>query len=366
MFNRLSFIIGITALALIVGVFVSPSVEKVEAQDFGTGPWTASFYNNTGFTDPVVATTTYTTLNFNWGAGAPLDQNGVAVPGVGADNFSVRFASAQNFNAGTYTFTVTVDDRARLFLNDTQVIDITTPNTTQSAQVVLAGGIVNMRVEFIEFTDAAFLQVQWGVAGAATPVPGVTPGVDPGTGVIVEAPTAGPPPPTGLPDIPPGFLRATVIRASVLNVRQAPSTGAARIGRILRGQTYAVLGRDPDARWFLLQFSGFQGWAYGYYLFIDGNEFNAPIVSGNALFDLAGQTDYGVRAQSEAGLKLRAAPTTRSEQIGRIDWGAIMPVVGRTAGGSWWKVVWKSTVGWVYSPFMEIIDGNIRDVPVEG
>lgn len=359
--KSLFLLLTLGALGLLSGLLFSRgTTSPVLAQDFGTGPWAATFYNNPTFTAPSVASTTYTVLNLNWGTGAPTDAAGTPLAGVNADNFSAMFTSSQVFNPGTYTFSLTVDDRAKLFLNNTLVIDNTTPGTTATASAVLAGGTVNMRVEYIEVSSVAFLQLSWLVAGGGggTPATGLPPGVTL-TPTLTPAPTA-----TGLPPIPPGALTATVIRASVLNVRQAPSTGAARLGRLLRGQTYAVIGRDPEARWFLLQLSGFQGWAFGYYLFIDGNEFSAPVVSGNALIGLAGQPDYGVRAQTEAGMRLRAAPTTASEQIGRIDWGAFLPVVGRSPSGLWWKVVWKNTVGWVYSPFLRVVEGDIRNVPI--
>jgi len=66
-------------------------------------------------------------------------------------------------------------------------------------------------------------------------------------------------------------------------VRGGPSAYADRLGSVLRGQTYAIVGRDENARWFLLQLSGYQAWASGYYLYINGNEFNAPIVSSYSL-----------------------------------------------------------------------------------
>ena len=124
-----------------------------------------------------------------------------------------------------------------------------------------------------------------------------------------------------------------------------------------------MVGRDANARWFLLQLSNKQAWSLGYYLAVNGNEFNAPVVSsfvtqGNP----AAQT--GVVALARAGLRLRAEPTVASPQIGRVTWGAIVPVTGRTGGdGAWWRIIWKGTEGWVYSPYMDLLEGDIRDVP---
>lgn len=181
---------------------------------------------------------------------------------------------------------------------------------------------------------------------------------------IVATVTPSIPTPTPLPPIPEGALTGTVIRARVLLVRDAPFMGAPVVGRILRGQTYAVVGRDDDARWFLLQLSDRQAWAWGYYLFINGNEFNAPVVS--AFITTGNPAAYtGVVGQASNGLKLRAAPTTESEQIGRITVGDIMPIIAVNADRSWYKVIYKDTVGWIYSPYMRVVEGDLNVLPVE-
>jgi len=46
-------------------------------------------------------------IMFNWGAGSPD-------PTIPTDHFSVRWSGIFNLNAGSYTFTVTVDDGFRL------------------------------------------------------------------------------------------------------------------------------------------------------------------------------------------------------------------------------------------------------------
>ena len=361
MLKRLLWGFGIMLVALMSGIFFfRDTAAPVEAQ----AVWTASYFDDTTFTN-LIATTSYSGLNLNFGLGAPVDATGVPIANMPVDNYSAIYNSTQSLAPGNYTLTISVDDRARVTANGIEIFNITTPNTTQS-RVVAIQGTTNFAITFIEFTDTAFIQFQITPAGGGGGVIPTAPGGF-GTPILTLTPTNTPlPTATFLPAIPPGALTATVINASVLNARLSPTTGAPRVARLLRGQTYQVLGRDPDARWFLLQLSGFQGWSYGFYLYIDGNEFNAPIVSGNALFDLAGQPDYGVRAQTEAGMRMRAAPTTSAVQNGRIDWGAFVPVIGRTPSGVWWKIVWKGTVGWVYSPFLRVVEGDIRNVPIEG
>ena len=272
MFKR--FVIFATALVCIVFVVAN----TLSAQEFGTN-WTGIFYNNNQLADPATSTITgINGLNFNWASGPPV-VNGVLVTGINNDRFSARFSSTQNFQQATYRFTVTFDDKVRVRVDGQQVFeefnDLPEFPKTRSFDVTLAAGAHNLAVEYVEETGQAVLQLQWslGAGGGGTVGPSPTFGPSPTPG-----PTATPAP-TGIPAVPSGVLSATVIRAAVLNVRAAPFLGADRVGRILRGQTYAVVGRDPDARWFLLQLSDRQAWAWGFYLAVNGNEFNAPVVS---------------------------------------------------------------------------------------
>jgi hypothetical protein len=336
-------------LVLVITVLVLTASLALE---FGVG-WTGVFYNSTNFTGNVAATiTNINGLNFNW-PGAPII-NGVVVPNVGENNFSARFTSSQTFVQGRYQFTVTYDDNVRVLIDGANVFEDFSggPVKTRTFDRDMTAGVHTLTVEFVEVTAEAVLQFQWFIAGTApTAGPTATPG-----------PTSTPAP-TSPPPVPSGALSATVIRAAVLNARSAPFLGADRVDRLLRGQTYAVVGRDPDARWFLLQLSNKQAWALGYYLAINGNEFNAPVVSA---FVTQGNpaAATGVVAQTQAGMKLRAEPSVVSAQIGRITWGAILPVIGRSPNGEWWRVVWKGTEGWVYAPFLRIIEGDLNSVPV--
>jgi uncharacterized protein YraI len=101
-----------------------------------------------------------------------------------------------------------------------------------------------------------------------------------------------------------------------------------------------------------------------FYPFINGNEFNVPVVSTFVLMET--RLRSAVWSPAFAGLKLRAEPTVNSEQIGRIGWGDVMAVVGRTRSGAWLQVVYKGTTGWVYEPYTRIVEGEINSVPIVG
>lgn len=353
MSQRKAALLGLLVITILFGSIVG----MIQAQEFGTN-WSATLFPSNNLSGTGVSVGGINGINYNWGANPP-NINGITVTNCPnsptcADNFSIRFTSTQTFQAATYTFTVSSDDGVRLIIDGQTVIDkfIGRALTTDTVQRPMTAGPHNITVEYFEGIDQAVIQVQWGASGAApTFGPSPTPG-----------PTA-PPAPTGLPAIPGGAITATVIRAVVLNVRSGPSAYSDRLGSIRRGQTYQVVGRDDKARWFLLQLSGFQAWALGYYLYINTNEFNAPVVSSFALGGNPAAVSGNV-AISYSTLKLRAQPNIYSEQIGRITWGGTMGITGKTRSGEWWRVVWKGTEGWAWSAFLRVVEGSIDNVPI--
>lgn len=346
------------AMAVVVFGAISLVSTPVQAQAFTGSNWTGEYFNDANFTPPAAFTKVDQVLNFNFGAGSPTNGQ-VTLP---VDNFSIRWSGTQQVaTAGTYQFTVLREDDVRVTVNGIVIIPFTGQDigTAQvvSGTVALNAGPATMTVEFRAFTGNAsinfYYQLVGGGGGLQTPGFAFTPTV-----TLTASRTP-------LPAIPPGALTATVIRASVLNVRDAPTTGGRKLGQILRGETYQVLGRDADARWFLLQLGGYQGWSYGYYLFVNGNEFSPPITSPFGTLGVPGGfPDTGVVAQSTATLVLRDVPSVAGTQIGRVTWGGFLPVVGRTGDGFWYQVAWKGTIGWVYSPFTKITQGDINNVPV--
>lgn len=359
-------------VAVAVALFVLGAAAMVSAQAISYGgTFAAAYYNNPTLTgSPVISEFITNGLNIDWGTGSPRPDR----PDFPVDNWSAQFAGTPVFNAGVYEFIVSSDDGVRVFIDGVLVLDrfVGRTFTTDTFQQTLSAGAHQLRVEYFDGVDRAALQVGWRqVTGSVQPTtvfpPGFPTATPFGTPFFTPGPSPTPPPPTatGLPAIPPGALSGTVIRAQVLLVRSGPFLGAPVAGRVLRGQTYQVIGRDTDARWFLLQLSSGQGWVWGYYLNVNGNEFNAPVASS---FVTAGNPAAltGVVGQSQSGLRLRAAPDVTSAQIGRIPWGDILPILGRTDGGDWYQVVFRGTTGWVAAAYVDIIEGNAASVPIAG
>lgn len=149
--------LGIFVLSLMCLAIGSRNVQA----EFGTN-WTAVFFNNTTFSGvPTAIISDINGVNFNWPDIPSIA--GVPVVGIGADSFSARFISTQNFTQGTYQFTITYDDNARVNIDGNEVFNDFTggPVKTRTFNRNMTTGPHTMQVDFVEISAAAVIQLQW-------------------------------------------------------------------------------------------------------------------------------------------------------------------------------------------------------------
>lgn len=124
--------------------------------------WTAEYFNNADLAGaPALVRGEGGAIDYAWGFGSPA-------PGViNNDFFSARWNRAVNLAAGTYRFHVRVDDGARLFVNNRLIIDQWRQQgaTDFSAEIGLPGGVVPVRLEYVEFTGNAQVRLSWEQVG---------------------------------------------------------------------------------------------------------------------------------------------------------------------------------------------------------
>jgi PKD repeat protein len=121
----------------------------------GTG-LRGDYFSGANFNSAVL-TRTDATVNFSWGTSQPL-------AGVNADNFSVRWSGkVLPQYSQVYTFSVTSDDGARLWVNGRQIVNRwNTGNATASGTIALtAGQPVPIVLEYFESTNKAKAQLLW-------------------------------------------------------------------------------------------------------------------------------------------------------------------------------------------------------------
>ena len=126
----------------------------------GTGlpdddPWYVEFFDNPDLSGSPVATRIDTSLDNDWGLGAPA-------AGVPVDGFSVRWTQPLPFQAGFYQFTTTTDDGVRLWVDGQLLIDAWRPmRSTRSATVWLDEGWHDVRMEYFERSGWAIAKLSW-------------------------------------------------------------------------------------------------------------------------------------------------------------------------------------------------------------
>ncbi len=104
-------------------------------------------------------------VDFNWGEGSP----GPAIP---VNGFSARWTRTRQFREGTFHFTITTDDGARLWVDNTLLIDEWHDGLgTYAADLYLTRGAHTLRIEYYENVGGAMIQFDWTQAEAPTPTP---------------------------------------------------------------------------------------------------------------------------------------------------------------------------------------------------
>lgn len=96
-------------------------------------------------------------VDFQWGSGSPD-------PSIGANTFSVRWTGQIDIPSDdTWTFTLRIDDGARLWIDDQLVIDAWQDQapTEHAAAVALAPGLHDLRLEYYENGGGAVCQLSW-------------------------------------------------------------------------------------------------------------------------------------------------------------------------------------------------------------
>jgi hypothetical protein len=350
--------IGILLVVVLAAAFLSLTSAPASAQQTGTN-WVGQYFNDTALAAPVGSPEPYPNgIRVNWGGGPPLKaDNATPVAGIGTDNFSARFTSTQVIAAaGTYTFTIYVDDGVRVILNGTNVLDQFNQNTTANyrtftfQQTFSANQTVNMVVEYVEFTGSALLVFQWGLSG--------------GGGI---SPTAGPTP----TPVPAATGMIHTVRGNAL--RTGPYLGASMIGVVRPNIAFPILEQNFDEGlfpWYKIQDNhGRVGWVSGRYLNVTGDLSKIPTT--RTIFDeIDNPTDLprllDVTGYTRSTMNFRRRPSQRTDLLGQIPWGDAVQVIGRTVQGGqnfWLQVRYKDVVGWIYAPFVKL-EGVVDAVPI--
>ena len=144
---------------------MSVTFDSATAPAAGKGNGFTGFYFGTTNFDGAAIIRLDESIDFNWGADAPLR-------GVGTDHFSIIWAAELEAPAtGQFTFTVNADDHAHLFLSENLIVSARTrvgeaPRPASSEPIALeAGRRYPIKLMFTEGIGAARARLEWSGPG---------------------------------------------------------------------------------------------------------------------------------------------------------------------------------------------------------
>ncbi|MGE3913091.1 MAG: PA14 domain-containing protein, partial [Chloroflexota bacterium] len=160
------------------------------------GQFRAEYFANTALSGSPKISRCEPGISFRWGTGGPGS-------GLSADNFSVRWKGQHDFEAGTYTFRVFVDDGVRLRVDGDLILDEWQSQARGfTVERSMSAGPHEIEVEYFEGGGGASAEVSWSRTGGATnPTPTHTPTSAPAATATRTPvpPTATSVPPTSTP-----------------------------------------------------------------------------------------------------------------------------------------------------------------------
>ena len=119
--------------------------------------WQAEYFNNIALDGSPALIRAEQAIDYEWGTTSPAPDI------INPDTFSARWTRDITVQPGQYQFTVTVDDGARLWVNNRLLIDAwdVQVETTYQREVALSGGETPIRLEYFENGGLATAQLSW-------------------------------------------------------------------------------------------------------------------------------------------------------------------------------------------------------------
>jgi hypothetical protein len=132
--------------------------------------WRGEYYANRELQGNPVLVRNDGYVDFNWGEGSP----GPTVP---VNGFSARWTRIRQVREGTFRFTITADDGARLWIDSTLLIDEWHDGLgTYVDDLHLTPGAHALRIEYYENSGGAMIQFDWQQVEEPAPTPTPTTG----------------------------------------------------------------------------------------------------------------------------------------------------------------------------------------------
>ncbi len=119
--------------------------------------WRAEYFENPGLSGQPRLVVFESAFGHDWGLGSPS-------PEIPVDGFSARFTRRMHFEKGTYLFTLSGDDGARVWIDGKILIDAWSVGIKDKVQAKIRleqAGDYEVQVAYFENTGRAFVNLDW-------------------------------------------------------------------------------------------------------------------------------------------------------------------------------------------------------------
>ncbi|GIL08543.1 MAG: hypothetical protein BroJett033_0540 [Chloroflexota bacterium] len=165
----------------------------------------------------------------------------------------------------------------------------------------------------------------------------------------------------GVPVRPSLAVPHIVVNTSFLNVRSGPGAQFMPVATAAGGSEFSVVGRTPDGVWLLVQGPFGQGWVNQEFVVFRGVYDNVAIIPYASAAGVLATPTVVIGGPTV----LYVAPGTNFGAAGTITGPAEVPIVARTADGTWVQVNTSLGFGWVLAAQVQL-RGDISLIPVVG
>lgn len=177
------------------------------------------------------------------------------------------------------------------------------------------------------------------------------------------------------------------VTIDILNVRSGAGSDFPIVTEIGARVDVVIEGRNNIGDWVLIHTpdSAIRGWVAS--RFIDFNDdivlANLPVseeIIGGAVVEAAPEAPTESAAQQPAApessvagvgtgelismMNVRTGPGTTYDSVGQLDQGLIVTIEGRNTAGDWLMINAGGVRGWVYSPYVKLLDVEFATLPV--
>lgn len=356
------------------GATTNPAGGETSGSIGDAADWKGEYFDNPDLLGTPLVTRQDYLVEFDWVTGSPADL-------IPDDAFSVRWTAPVQFNeAGWWRFVLTVDGGVRMWVDDTPIIDNwNTPSDSFTEYYAdlyeLSAGAHVLRVQYYDPGGEARIDLYW--QKRSLPEELASSSTDESAAASQAAPIQRPAVPVW-----------AGVTADNVNVRTGPGLGNPVIAQVFYPDDYLVLGGVSDLSWLLIELDETQtGWVSNewVYLYSSNAAMNEDTTGGGqpdfvdhipridvevappAPVPPDGESFVTVRGQATDTLNLRDGPSAYAAQvIGTVPQGAEVTVQARNNNGAWYLVEYQGIRGWVSALYVNLLDGEVRDLLVSG